>query len=761
MNNNNQIGSVIYKVELDSSDAVAQAKTAGKQIETGMNSAGSATGGATEKFAALATGVSKVAIALGALKAGASAISDLTSAGAQAQASMAGLKAVAEGTGNSFEEARSAAQEMVDYTKGQLSLSDAQAGMKNLMQFGMSADQAKESLKSLADAAAYNRESQYSLSEAVRVSTEGIRQEMSIKSDAAGITKNVSKVYEEYAHAVGTTADKLSSEQKAQAWINALHEEGDIFMGNAAEAADTYAGSVQNLSAKWAEFKQNLGQGLGAFLQPMMDSLGTFVGWISDALGKLNEAVGNFFGNIGKTDLDKSYGNMMKAFEEAVDKEKDMKAASESLKTAEANLTKVQGGLNEKLADAANTLNKSLNSAMKQFTKQMKSDDAQELKLYNNYRTSLKKIANDHEKTMKDLVDQIAEVEDEYKTSLKTREADFKKNFIKEERAHQDTVDELTNQINFLQRYNNRYNAQKLAQLQFALEKENYLYEAQTNAEKALLDAQNAAAKASYDQKLASLQAELANEQAFMNKHRAALNSVRDLILKDEIEDLQAQYAEQKKSLAEQRKEYRAAYNEQVASARASYNQQVSEAWKASQSTINAAWTARNQAKSAYDQSVRDYKNALNQYTYAYEEYKNRKLAEASRTDSTLRRALEYQWQGPSKWHWLLNEYRPVAMKKSTAKAFGNWQTQFGFDSGGYTGAGGKYEVAGVVHKGEYVVPREYVDQATGTPNLGSNITVNVSGVLADSAQAKRDFAMEIAESIKEVMNSRMKGAAF
>lgn len=39
------------------------------------------------------------------------------------------------------------------------------------------------------------------------------------------------------------------------------------------------------------------------------------------------------------------------------------------------------------------------------------------------------------------------------------------------------------------------------------------------------------------------------------------------------------------------------------------------------------------------------------------------------------------------------------------------------FAEGGYTGAGGKYEPAGIVHKGEYVVPKKYVNQATGLPN--------------------------------------------
>lgn len=39
------------------------------------------------------------------------------------------------------------------------------------------------------------------------------------------------------------------------------------------------------------------------------------------------------------------------------------------------------------------------------------------------------------------------------------------------------------------------------------------------------------------------------------------------------------------------------------------------------------------------------------------------------------------------------------------------------FANGGYTGAGGKYEPAGIVHRGEYVIPKQYVNQATGLPH--------------------------------------------
>lgn len=38
------------------------------------------------------------------------------------------------------------------------------------------------------------------------------------------------------------------------------------------------------------------------------------------------------------------------------------------------------------------------------------------------------------------------------------------------------------------------------------------------------------------------------------------------------------------------------------------------------------------------------------------------------------------------------------------------------YASGGYTGRGGKYEPAGIVHRGEYVVPKQHVNQSTGLP---------------------------------------------
>ena len=44
------------------------------------------------------------------------------------------------------------------------------------------------------------------------------------------------------------------------------------------------------------------------------------------------------------------------------------------------------------------------------------------------------------------------------------------------------------------------------------------------------------------------------------------------------------------------------------------------------------------------------------------------------------------------------------------------WRSLGGFSSGGYTGPGGRNEPAGIVHRGEYVVPKKDVNQRTGLP---------------------------------------------
>lgn len=78
-------------------------------------------------------------------------------------------------------------------------------------------------------------------------------------------------------------------------------------------------------------------------------------------------------------------------------------------------------------------------------------------------------------------------------------------------------------------------------------------------------------------------------------------------------------------------------------------------------------------------------------------------------------------------------------------EAVNRWTEQLNtgnFASGGYTGAGGKYEVAGIVHKGEYVIPKEQVNQNTGLPYFMSQMPKFFSGGSTGSVAASPSSMM-------------------
>lgn len=63
-----------------------------------------------------------------------------------------------------------------------------------------------------------------------------------------------------------------------------------------------------------------------------------------------------------------------------------------------------------------------------------------------------------------------------------------------------------------------------------------------------------------------------------------------------------------------------------------------------------------------------------------------------------------------------LNPYNPQLAAQRSSELGAARRRYESFAVGGYTGRGGKYEPAGVVHRGEYVIPKELVNQSTGLP---------------------------------------------
>ena len=74
------------------------------------------------------------------------------------------------------------------------------------------------------------------------------------------------------------------------------------------------------------------------------------------------------------------------------------------------------------------------------------------------------------------------------------------------------------------------------------------------------------------------------------------------------------------------------------------------------------------------------------------------------------------------------------------------------WSSGGYTGAGGKYEPAGIVHRGEYVVPKEQVNQSTGMPYFMQQPRSFAQGGYAGAISSPSSMIVELSPTDRQLL---------
>jgi lambda family phage tail tape measure protein len=187
-------------------------------------------------------------------------------AATQYQNAMNGLASVARYAGENI--AATISKSTAITNDGLLSTTEAATALKNLLSRGFTTDQAVEMIGRFKDSAAFGRQASLKLGEAVVTATEGIKNENSILVDNAGVTKNVSVMWKEYASQIGTTADKLTVAQKRQAEYNGILKETEGQIGNAALAAGGMEGASARLNKEINDLTVQIGQGfLPAALQ--------------------------------------------------------------------------------------------------------------------------------------------------------------------------------------------------------------------------------------------------------------------------------------------------------------------------------------------------------------------------------------------------------------------------------------------------------------------------------------------------------------
>lgn len=212
----------------------------------------------------------------------------------QAEASFKGLEAVANYSGVGIGRAMQEAQKLA--SDGMLTVAEASKSLQNLLSRGYSIDQAVDTLNRLKDAAAFNRQASLSMGEAVMSATEGLKNENSILVDNAGVTKNVSKMWEEYAAKIGKGANSLTQAEKITAEYNGVMKETEAQIGNAAKAMDGMQGQQAKLTANWTNMKIQIGEAL----VPAFAKLAEWGSWlISNVFTPLIKVVQTFGATLG------------------------------------------------------------------------------------------------------------------------------------------------------------------------------------------------------------------------------------------------------------------------------------------------------------------------------------------------------------------------------------------------------------------------------------------------------------------------------
>lgn len=279
----NLVNNILRKSAEDAA-AIArkQAKEAEDIAKKQMESVANAHKSGAEKMADIARGVQNTIIGLFSISAIKNFVMSTKDAVTEAEASFRGLEAVANfsgvGIGKAMEEAGKLAAD------GLMTTAEASKALQNLLSRGYSLDQSVATLNRLKDAAAYNRAAHLSMGEAVVTATEGLKNENSVLVDNAGVTKNVSKMWEEYAATIGKSANQLTQAEKIQAEYNGVMAETEAQVGNAAKASE----GLQGKSAKLSSTILNLKVMIGEALTPAFELLAEIATWV---IGKFDTFV--------------------------------------------------------------------------------------------------------------------------------------------------------------------------------------------------------------------------------------------------------------------------------------------------------------------------------------------------------------------------------------------------------------------------------------------------------------------------------------
>lgn len=262
----------------------------------------------------------------------------------QVQSAFTGLNSIVQGTGNSFSQAQKFVEE---YTKdGLVSIEETATAYKNLLARGYDTSQIEDVMTRLKDSAAFGRQASYDLGEAVVSATEGLKNENSILVDNAGVTKNVAKMWEEWAKAHNTTTTAMTQAQKIEAEYNGIMQETRFQIGDATAYTKTFSGQIQQLKFNFNQMTVAIGKVVTPIAQlfiPIINSAISAITRLFNSIQTVLKAFGLEMPNV----VSKGSSSLSGLGSSAVDTASDIASTGSAAKKAAKEVNRAFAGVDE------------------------------------------------------------------------------------------------------------------------------------------------------------------------------------------------------------------------------------------------------------------------------------------------------------------------------------------------------------------------------------------------------------------------------
>jgi hypothetical protein len=491
----------------------------------------------------------------------------------QYNTTMMGLGSAAHAFGENAREVQQAAKSAA--ADGIVPLASNAAALRDLLQSGLSLDQATEMLARMKDEAAFGRANTVEYGTAVENLAQAFKTEQSALGNLSGHTSNFSDALEVGAAAMGKNVAALTDAERLQAKYIGYLQQGSYAQGDAARYAATSAGEQAKLNYQQMEAQRILGTGLlpavtmmrqgfvqmiTGGIQPTQETTqqlqGTFLALATGVRLAMNSVIG--FGRGVMATVDSIRTGSLKPLQDAaaqtnVDFVRTFQDMDDGFLKISQGAYEASDGTQQAMAAAAEASSKAtqkMNQDVAEANKQFLRSQAQRLK---DFREAMDDMVIAHRDKTRAIEADIAEETKAYKDALIEREADLKNDLAKLEDQHGKKVSDITKKITDERnrgiildgvRYANA-NEEKIAELQAELVEEQSAYQQSIDERKTQYDQDVANDKAKHDAQLLQLNTALAEERAILQHHAAEVAAVGEREKEDDISRLKRKFAEE------------------------------------------------------------------------------------------------------------------------------------------------------------------------------------------------------------------------